>query len=148
MVGHGRPAVKDVEKEKWSRDDPINVSHVENFSIEPGDHWIAAFELDQDGSVSEVGGHGKVCYTGYKADCSSDVVEDDILKRMAMLASSPEVSMSHEAKCTDSHEGRDSPVKIRAMRGDVDVRHPWVVEQVGIGGQGISAEQLIGQHLG
>ena len=42
------------------------------------DFGVAPLELDGDGSLTQVGGHGKVCDCSNQGDSSGDVVEDAV----------------------------------------------------------------------
>lgn len=53
----------------------------------------------------------------------------------------------HEGKGRDSHQRSDSPVPIRAMSGDSDLRGGRVEENVGVCVQRIVGSSLHSEHL-
>ena len=59
-----------------SRHKPVDVSDVEDLTGHAGNLGVASRKLDSDGSVAQVGCHGKVGDRGNEGDGSSDVVED------------------------------------------------------------------------
>lgn len=108
-----------------SRDKPINISDVEDLTEQASNFRIASLELNNDGSVAQVGSHGEVCDGSDECYGSSDVVEDAISARNTE-------AQSHKDESAESHNGCDSPIPVGAMSGDVDVRGHWVIKDVGI----------------
>ena len=94
---------------KWSS--PIDVSDVEDLTVDTADDWVAAYEFDIDGSPAKVGAHGEVGNGGNHGDGCSDVVEDAVLAGLGD-------GKADKGKGRAGHDGADGPVPIGAMGSD------------------------------
>lgn len=124
-----------------SRHKPVNVADVEDLTVGAGHLWAAALELDVDGGVAQVGGHGEVGNGSSESDGRCDVVEDSVATRHGE-------AHGDEGDRGRSHDTTDSPVPVGAMSGDADCRRAWVLEGVWVRAQSvIAALKDCGRHL-
>lgn len=66
------------ERTYWCSDDPIDVSDVENLTEYSADPRIRAPELNWNGSIAQVGSHGKVRNGGSHSNGCSNVMKNTI----------------------------------------------------------------------
>jgi len=123
-----------------SRDKPIDVSHVENLTIQASNHRTVSLKLDQDRSVSQVGCHGKVGNRSNKGDTGCDVVEDTSVARNSE-------AQPYENEGGDCHDSGYSPVPVRSMSSDVDVGRSSIEGPIAVDLQGVVCS-LLESHLG
>lgn len=57
---------------------PINVSHIENLTVEAGNFGVTSYVFDMDGSPAKVGTHGEVGDGSDHGDGSGDVMKDAV----------------------------------------------------------------------
>ena len=62
----------------WCGNKPINVSNVEDFTVRACNFGVASHELNDDGSVSQVGCHGEVGNGSNEGDGGGDVMESTL----------------------------------------------------------------------
>jgi len=62
----------------WCGNKPINVSNVEDFTVPACNFGVASHELDDDGSISQVGCHGEVGNGSNEGDGGGDVMESTL----------------------------------------------------------------------
>lgn len=94
--------------------EPVDGAGVEDVSCLAGDEAAGAVELDGDGGVAEVGGHGVVGDGGDEHHGDEHVVEDAVAGR-------GEEGPDDEDDGGEHHDGGDGPEPVGAMGGDVDV---------------------------
>ena len=102
-----------VHEQERGSDEPVDVAHIEDLTVETSNARVAALELDSNAGPAKVRCHGEVCNGGDHGDRGGDVVEDAVLARLGG-------GKTDEGHGRDHHDGRDSPVPIGAMGGDGD----------------------------
>lgn len=114
-VQDGRPrhasGEEQVQEQERSGDEPVNVAHVEDLTVETANHRVAALPLNHDAGPAEVRSHGEVGDGSDHGDSGGDVVEDTVLARFGG-------SEADEAHGRDHHDGCDRPIPVGAMGGD------------------------------
>jgi len=73
-----------VEQQQRRRDEPINVTNIEDLTVQACDLGVAADELDGSWCPANVGGHAEVGDGGDHGDTGGDVVEDTVLARLGV----------------------------------------------------------------
>ena len=122
------------------RNKPIDVSDVEDLTVDTSNFRIAALELDGNRSISQVGCHCEISNGCDESDRGSDVVEDTVATRNSE-------AQSYESKCRRSHDGGDSPIPIRPMGSDVDFRRCRIVKGIGVRAQRVIGSLRNTRHL-
>ena len=102
MVGQGRPAVSRRSKSSsgvvmtlimsaqpfssktGSRDTPVDISNVEDFTKIARHLGVAAHELGFDASLPQIGAHGEIRNGSDHGDGGRDVVEDTMRTRLGV----------------------------------------------------------------
>lgn len=107
---------KEIHQKERSGDDPIDVTSVENFTIDTSDVGLRATELDVDGSPAQVGAHGEVGDCRNQVDTSSDVEEDAICAGF-------HCARRDDGECSEAHGSTDGEIDVGASssNGDVDM---------------------------
>ena len=106
-----------VEEQKWRGDKPVNVADVEDLaSASSTDHGVAgAWKFNLDGDLTKASSHTEVGYRGDHSNAGGDVVEKPVRTRLTK-------AHAHEGKSSDSHDGTNSEVPVRAIGRNVEVR--------------------------
>lgn len=73
---------KEIQEQKRCSDDPVDVTDVEDLTVETSDLWVGADKLDSNGSPAKVTGHAEVGDGSSHGDSGCDVVEETVLARL------------------------------------------------------------------
>ena len=100
-----------IEEEQRRCDEPVDVTNVEDLSVQASNLGIRADELDSRGCPADVGCHAEVGDRGDHGDTGGNVVEDAVFAGLC-------VGEAEEGDGGCGHGGADGPVEVGAADGN------------------------------